>query len=119
MAARESASTNSPLQNESAATQSTPEAGAAASSTSATETCTNCSKPETNPEEKPLKPCVKCHSVQYCSRDCQKGDFKQHKKICASAAQAYAQNADLKIASAPRVPKEGHRGGLQKWQFDT
>jgi hypothetical protein len=81
--------------------------------------CACCNALETDPE-KPLKPCAKCQTVRYCSRDCQKKDWKLHKKTCATAAQIYAQNANLKPASAPRVPKkEGHRGGLQKWQFDT
>lgn len=80
--------------------------------------CASCNTLETDPE-KPLKPCAKCQTVRYCSRDCQKKDWKVHKKICATAAQIYAQNANLKPA-APRAPKkEGHRGGLQKWQFDT
>ena len=80
--------------------------------------CDNCSKPESGPE-KPLKPCSKCQSAHYCSRECQKADFKKHKKVCAEKAQIYAMGADLKM-SAPRAPKkEGHRGGLQKWQFDT
>jgi hypothetical protein len=83
--------------------------------------CAACSKPETEPEKplRLLKPCSKCQSVSYCSRECQKADFKKHKKVCAAAAQEWAKNTDLKIASGPRVPKEGHRGGLQKWQFDT
>lgn len=81
--------------------------------------CASCKTPESDPS-KPLKPCTKCQSVSYCSRDCQKNDWKVHKKTCAKAAQIYAQTADLKPAPPPRVPKkEGHRGGLQKWQFDT
>jgi hypothetical protein len=91
----------------------------AGSSASASEKkCANCHKAESDPE-KPLKPCSKCQSVNYCSRDCQKLGWKQHKKTCATAAQIYAQTANLKMA-APSVPKkDGHRGGLQKWQFDT
>ncbi len=91
---------------------------ASSSTTKPTNKCASCSTPEADPE-KPLKPCAKCQTVRYCSRDCQKKDFKVHKKICAAAAQIYAKNANLKPV-APRVPKkEGHRGGLQKWQFDT
>lgn len=83
-----------------------------------TKKCDSCSKPESDPE-KPLKACSKCQSAHYCSRECQKADFKKHKKVCAEKAQIYAMGADLKM-SAPRAPKkEGHRGGLQKWQFDT
>jgi hypothetical protein len=94
------------------------QAEASSSSSAPTNKCASCNAPETDPE-KPLKPCAKCQTVRYCSRDCQKKDWKLHKKICASAAQIYAQNANLKPA-APRAPKkEGHRGGLQKWQFDT
>ncbi|KAJ5052027.1 uncharacterized protein L3040_001787 [Drepanopeziza brunnea f. sp. 'multigermtubi'] len=69
--------------------------------------------------EKPLKPCTKCQSVRYCSRDCQKADFKRHKRECARAAQVYAQRADIRMAVPGRAPREGFRGGLQKWQFDT
>ncbi|KAI0996904.1 hypothetical protein K3495_g11278 [Podosphaera aphanis] len=76
------------------------------------------------PTAKPAKPCVKCHSVTYCSRECQKADFKRHKKSCATAAQAYAHEANFRMesrgsGSASRGGREGHRGGIQKWQYDT
>ena len=94
-------------------------AEASSTSTASTKICASCAILEVDPE-KPLRPCSKCQTVRYCSRDCQKKDWKVHKKTCASAAQIYAQTADLKPASAPKLPKkEGHRGGLQKWQFDT
>ena len=66
-----------------------------------------------------LRPCIVCKSVLYCSRDCKKAHAKQHKKVCARLAQEYAKTADIKMA--PRAPPkaETHRGGLQKWQFDT
>jgi hypothetical protein len=96
------------------------QAEAESSALASTKKCAHCSTPEYDPEKKPFKPCPKCQTVRYCSRDCQKSGWKQHKKTCASAAQIYAQTADLKPASAPRVPKkDAHRGGLQKWQFDT
>ncbi|KAK0118405.1 hypothetical protein ONS95_012694 [Cadophora gregata] len=89
------------------------------SSSSIPQTCTSCLKPSPSPETKPLKPCLKCQSVQYCSKECQKADFKNHKKDCAKKAQIYAQTADIKLAAPNRAPKDGFRGGLQKWQFDT
>jgi hypothetical protein len=109
-----------PLQPPALRSNNFPESQVEASSSTSqpTSKCASCNAPEADPE-KPLKPCAKCQTVRYCSRDCQKKDFKVHKKICAAAAQIYAQNANLKPA-APRVPKkDGHRGGLQKWQFDT
>jgi hypothetical protein len=49
-----------------------------------------------------------------------KNDFKTHKKVCAALAQEYSKTADLKMeSSGARAVKENHRGGLQKWQFDT
>lgn len=84
--------------------------------------CASCSKPETvtDPDEQPvLKACSKCHTTLYCSRDCTKSDFKQHKKVCAKQAQAYAESAEFKPIARRAPPKENFRGGLQKWQFDT
>lgn len=81
--------------------------------------CSTCNATSPDPETKPLKPCSKCKSVSYCSKECQKTDFKKHKKDCAGLAQVYAQTADLKPAPRPKAPKDGFRGGLQKWQFDT
>lgn len=79
--------------------------------------CNNCSALQS--ELKPLKPCSKCQTVFYCDRECQKKHFKVHKKVCAAAAQEYAMSANLKVESSRRAPKDSHRGGLQKWQFDT
>ena len=35
-----------------------------------------------------LKHCARCRTTQYCSRDCQKTDWKQHKKPCTETASA-------------------------------
>jgi splicing suppressor protein 51 len=48
--------------------------------------CASCKKSAS--ESSPLKRCAKCHSTQYCSRDCQKNDWKQHKKVCSRLAAA-------------------------------
>lgn len=41
--------------------------------------CTACQKA---PPEVTLKRCAKCSVTPYCSRDCQKADWKVHKKVC-------------------------------------
>lgn len=66
-----------------------------------------------------MKPCIACKSVLYCSRDCKKNDLKKHKKVCAKLAQEYMKTADVKMASRAPPKADTHRGGLQKWQFDT
>ncbi|THW68820.1 hypothetical protein D6D19_08749 [Aureobasidium pullulans] len=85
----------------------------------AVKTCAQCGKPEEDPEEKPLKACTTCKSVHYCSRECTKAHYKVHKKECAKLAQEYSKTAVFKPAVRSSAPKEGHKGGLQKWQFDT
>jgi splicing suppressor protein 51 len=49
--------------------------------TSETPICTACKKSEPS-FTKPLKRCGKCKITLYCSRDCQQGDWKNHKKVC-------------------------------------
>ncbi|KAK1244312.1 hypothetical protein MKX07_003111 [Trichoderma sp. CBMAI-0711] len=49
--------------------------------------CQNCSK--TAPEIT-LKKCAKCQSTPYCSRDCQKADWKNHRKVCGKAQETQA-----------------------------
>ncbi|KAK3681644.1 putative MYND domain protein [Podospora appendiculata] len=46
--------------------------------------CASCKK---SPPEVTLKHCAKCSITDYCSRDCQKADWKAHKKICGKAGQ--------------------------------
>ena len=48
--------------------------------------CENCQKTESEAGQ-PHKKCARC-KTSYCSRECQKADWKQHKKICATIANA-------------------------------
>lgn len=84
--------------------------------------CGHCTKPSAINEdgEPTIKACNKCHSVWYCNKDCQKSDFKAHKKVCAALAQSYAASHEPSRAASRAAPKKssGQRG-LQKWQFDT
>lgn len=52
---------------------------------SSTAKCSGCGKDEAELGKR-LKHCAKCVSTKYCSRECQKEDWKQHKKFCMSKA---------------------------------
>jgi len=43
--------------------------------------CGGCRK-DCSSLSKPLKRCTRCGEARYCSRECQKADWKQHKKVC-------------------------------------
>ncbi|KAI8930811.1 hypothetical protein NX059_011834 [Plenodomus lindquistii] len=77
-------------------------------------TCAQCGK---SPDS--LKQCIKCHSISYCNKDCQKANFKTHKKVCASLAQEYTKTHEPKMASKAPPRNDARDRGLQKWQFDT
>lgn len=51
-----------------------------------TKHCAKCQKPQSDLPS-PLKRCAKCQTQCYCSRECQKADWKTHKKICATNQQ--------------------------------
>lgn len=52
--------------------------------------CTVCSKA---PPAVTLKQCAKCSTTPYCSRECQKQDWKSHRKICGSSGSASASGS--------------------------
>ncbi|KAI1128618.1 putative MYND domain protein [Nemania abortiva] len=59
------------------------------------DTCNNCQKASAN-----LKRCAKCSTTPYCSRDCQKADWKAHKKICGKQAHEHSGAGSGPSASA-------------------
>ena len=44
-------------------------------------TCATCKK-GSSALSGPLKKCSRCEGPRYCSQECQKADWKQHKKVC-------------------------------------
>lgn len=87
-----------------------------APSTSAQPAPTACAQCGKAPES--LKQCIKCHSVSYCNKDCQKVHFKAHKKACPILAQEYVKSHEPKMASRSSGAAKGaaRERGLQKWQ---
>jgi hypothetical protein len=48
--------------------------------------CAICQKSGSGPNaDQPLKACSRCHSVSYCSVECQRQDWKTHKPLCLDA----------------------------------
>ena len=52
--------------------------------------CAKCSKIAT--ERLPLKKCSACKTTRYCSQECQKADWKNHKSVCKTSASEYAND---------------------------
>lgn len=63
--------------------------------------CKTCNKPAA--EGQTLKRCGHCKGILYCSRDCQKADWKPHKAICASKSQP---GAESNTGSAPGTKRD-------------
>ncbi|KAL6829565.1 hypothetical protein J3E69DRAFT_365154 [Trichoderma sp. SZMC 28015] len=66
--------------------------------------CNTCKK---GPPEVSLKRCAKCHTTPYCSRDCQKADWKAHKKICSKNQSTNASSTASNSASTRLSPPKG------------
>jgi splicing suppressor protein 51 len=60
------------------------------SSSSSSTACAKCQK-AAGPAN-PLKRCAKCREASYCNRECQKADWKNHKKDCVRTSQAKASH---------------------------
>lgn len=54
--------------------------------------CNARGKPE--PKDNSLKQCAKCRAEHYCSRECQKADWKKHNKVCAQLAAESAKQGE-------------------------
>ena len=66
--------------------------------------CSHCKK--AGSEQAPLKRCTRCRSAWYCNRDCQKADWKTHKKTCTSNAQVKSDAGAAEFTSTQEDPGE-------------
>jgi len=90
---------------------------AAESSTTSQPACQNCNK---SSSELDLSKCTKCKSVSYCSKDCQKKDFKAHKKVCPRLAQEWSLGmGNIKMATRSSGAGRVREKGIGKWEYDT
>ena len=64
----------------------------------------------------PLKRCSLCQSVSYCSRECQKADWKVHKPACKARAKEAEKKVPAKETAATKAAAEkSHRpAGFQE-----
>ncbi|VDB90042.1 unnamed protein product [Peniophora sp. CBMAI 1063] len=84
-----------------------------------------CSNPTCDREESPsgaLRACSQCHAARYCSSECQKADWKAHKKSCLSFERLpICRDFDptlihpgCKFSTSPIFAK-GHKDGVGYW----
>lgn len=74
--------------------------------------CAKCRKTQAE-VSLPLKRCAKCQNQLYCSRGCQKADWKVHKAFCASSQQSNAQikpQATTDFDAMPKVAGDFFKG---------
>ncbi|PKS11524.1 hypothetical protein jhhlp_003289 [Lomentospora prolificans] len=64
-----------------------------------------CNKCKKTASEVSLKRCAKCSTTPYCSRDCQKADWKAHRKTCGREPRAAAGPASTRL-SPPKGLKQ-------------
>ena len=91
----------------------------AAAAASAGMACDSCGKKAASA---PLQTCAKCGMVWYCSRDCQKADWKAHKSKCKAPAE-WKQGDFVRLKGGPKDPNqnvwlvldEDRKGGLHHY----
>ncbi|KAJ6470402.1 hypothetical protein C8R45DRAFT_1078463 [Mycena sanguinolenta] len=66
--------------------------------------CSGCGKSEeVLGGDRPLCKCSKCHSARYCSKDCQKRDWPEHKKTCGNETEESRMSRISKLMKSVMV----------------
>ena len=68
------------------------------------DSCSTCGIPQSELKI-PLKHCAKCKTQLYCSRECQKDDWKFHKKTCSTSAGGEPSGKSAKMTDFDSMPK--------------
>ncbi|KAM0258699.1 hypothetical protein ACHAQJ_003707 [Trichoderma viride] len=66
--------------------------------------CNSCKK---GPPDVTLKRCAKCSTTPYCSRECQKADWKAHKKTCGKSQSSNPSSGASSSGNTPLSPPKG------------
>jgi hypothetical protein len=60
--------------------------------------CRRCDKIERQSDDVLLKKCQRCKATYYCSKECQKADWKSHKETCYEFSSGAVNRSEQKIA---------------------
>jgi len=74
-----------------------------------------CSLPERKLQRSGLESCEQCRHVHYCSRKCQKNDWKRHKEACLGVA-AKINVFDAQVAQCQSAYDDAYRTSVQLQQ---
>ncbi|OAL49743.1 hypothetical protein IQ07DRAFT_588263 [Pyrenochaeta sp. DS3sAY3a] len=71
--------------------------------------CANCKQTATAKNIAALKNCAGCKTTRYCDRDCQKADWKTHKKVCLNTtAEAGSSGQSRSSTTSPLKNLDTH-----------
>ena len=74
--------------------------------------CQRCGT-EASPTQR-VRACTRCFTVGYCSKDCQKRDWKDHKPNCKNSASPHASRSTSEDNGVVRL--EVKRGDADEWE---
>jgi hypothetical protein len=61
-----------------------------------------------------LLTCVKCGVARYCSKDCQKADWKEHRKVCSELKVKWKENVVTPDGKTMKIKMVQLSGGITR-----